>query len=204
MSCTISLDRETCYHLGNSVDRSSIRYLAWGNGMTQDCYYVMDSIGAFNMTIITLDYHYSVKSCQPTPPPWGPVCVIHVTCEHLGFRHLGWVMSYWGMVFKAPMPQDLSGIKAYERLPRAGVGPKSQTQEWVWYVVRPGACTWRRWHLDRIWWLILRVPQSRTDRMCMPSHNICTCTKIFKWINHYFNSLNFVQCFIMHNAEFVS
>jgi hypothetical protein len=47
--------------------------LACGDGSNLDCCEVMAIIGDFDMAIITLESHYFVLSCQPTPPDVLPM-----------------------------------------------------------------------------------------------------------------------------------
>jgi hypothetical protein len=42
----------------------------------------------------------------------------------LNARHLGRVMSHRGAVIMVPVDWVLSGVRAYECLPRSGAGPK--------------------------------------------------------------------------------
>jgi hypothetical protein len=53
---------------------SSDKHLACGDGMDLDCFKVTTITGDFNMTIITLDNHYSVLSCQSAPPNMSAPC----------------------------------------------------------------------------------------------------------------------------------
>jgi hypothetical protein len=53
---------------GHVMHHSSDKYLACGDEANLDCCEVMAITGDFDMTIITLDSHYSVLSCLPTPP----------------------------------------------------------------------------------------------------------------------------------------
>jgi hypothetical protein len=47
---------------------SSDNHLACGDGTILDRCEVMANTGDFDMAIITLDSHYFVLSCHPTPP----------------------------------------------------------------------------------------------------------------------------------------
>jgi hypothetical protein len=82
-------------------------------------------------------------------------------------------MSYRGLVFKAPGARALSGIKAYECLPRSEAGPKNGSGTWhVMEHALGGDDTWtehdgQRWTQCLAWagsgcWLciVLRVPKS--------------------------------------------
>jgi hypothetical protein len=70
------------------------------------------------MTIITLGNHYFVLSCQPAPR--GLVYLLGAMCGKWRFKHLGWVISYRGTIFKAHWARDLSGLMVYKRCSKAG------------------------------------------------------------------------------------
>jgi hypothetical protein len=97
-------------YLGRGMHHSSDNHLACGDGTILDCCEVMANIGDFGMAIITLDSHYSVLFCQPTPPdvlsvPYGRRADSRGTCTLLG-PHLiwEWALRHFG-------PKILMGLR---------------------------------------------------------------------------------------------
>jgi hypothetical protein len=59
---------EMCYYSCNVMYRSFDRNLACGDETNLDRYRVMATSGDLGMAIIIMSNHYSMLSCQPTPP----------------------------------------------------------------------------------------------------------------------------------------
>jgi hypothetical protein len=131
MSCPVSLDLAMCYYPGNSVHGSSNWNLACGDGMNLDCYGVMAATSDFDMSIFTLGCHYSVRSCQPTPPKAMSVpCGRHADSGGSGILVVSCLIETWSS--RHP------GLKAYKHPATRGgrtqalarAGPESRPGMW--------------------------------------------------------------------------
>jgi hypothetical protein len=98
--------------------------------------------------------HVVLSTCSPPPlqvlsAPWGRRADSGGSCILVGSCPIeAWSSSHLGLGLLV----GLRCTSAYHTVrPDPSTG-RSWTQERVYYVACPRACTWRQWHLDRTWW----------------------------------------------------